>query len=148
MRACVQRVKEATVTVGNKIIGQIDKGLLILLGITHQDTIKDVQYLVNKIINLRIFTDETNKFNLSVLDINGGVLIISQFTLYGDCRKGRKPDFTQAAAPELARELYLEFIDLVKKAGIKTQEGEFGAKMLVDIHNDGPVTLILDSKND
>ncbi len=146
MKACVQRVKEATVSVDNKIIGKIDKGLVILLGITHQDMESDAEYLANKIVNLRIF-EETNKFNLSLLDINGQALIISQFTLYGDCRKGRRPDFTQAAPPELAKELYLKFIDLVKKAGIKTQEGEFGAKMLVNIHNDGPVTLILDSKN-
>ncbi|MFH1561822.1 MAG: D-aminoacyl-tRNA deacylase [Nitrospirota bacterium] len=147
MRACVQRVQEASVSVENRVIGKTDKGLVILLGITHQDTIKDAECLANKIVNLRIFGDEANKFNFSLLDINGQALIISQFTLYGDCRKGRRPDFTQAATPELARELYLKFIELVKKTGVKTAEGEFGAKMLVDIHNDGPVTLILDSKN-
>jgi len=147
MRACIQRVKKANVRINNKIIGKIDKGLVILLGITHQDTIKDVEYLANKIVNLRIFEDESNKFNLSMLDINGQALIISQFTLYGDCRKGRRPDFTQAASFELAKELYFKFIELMKKTGITVAEGKFGAKMRVDIYNDGPVTLILDSKN-
>ncbi|MEW6620251.1 MAG: D-aminoacyl-tRNA deacylase [bacterium] len=146
MRACLQRVKEASVSVDNKIIGKIDNGLVILLGITHQDTIKDVEYLVNKIVNLRIFADESNKFNLSLLDIKGQALIISQFTLYGDCRKGRRPDFTQAAPPELARELYIKFIETMKKTNIKVAEGEFGAMMLVDIHNDGPVTLVVGSR--
>lgn len=145
MRACIQRVKEASVSIENKIIGKIDKGLLILLGVTHQDTEKDVQYLANKIVNLRIFEDKSNKFNLSMLDVNGQALIISQFTLYGDCRKGRRPDFTQAASPELAKGLYLKFIEIMKKTGITVAEGEFGAMMLVDIHNDGPVTLIVDS---
>jgi D-tyrosyl-tRNA(Tyr) deacylase len=133
--------------IDNKVIGKIDKGLVILLGITHQDTEKDAEYLTNKIVNLRIFEDKSNKFNLSLLDINGAALIISQFTLYADCRKGRRPDFTQASRPELAKELYIKFIELMKKTGIKVAEGKFGAKMLVDIHNDGPVTLILNSKN-
>lgn len=146
MRACIQRVKEASVSIENKIIGKIDKGLLILLGVTHQDTEKDAQYLANKIVNLRIFEDKSNKFNLSMLDVNGQALIISQFTLYGDCRKGRRPDFTQAASPELAKGLYLKFIEIMKKTGITVAEGEFGAMMLVDIHNDGPVTLIVDSR--
>lgn len=147
MRACIQRVKQANVTIDNEIVGKIDKGLVILLGITHQDTEKEAEYLANKIVNLRIFEDESNKFNLSLLDINGEVLIISQFTLYGDCRKGRRPDFTQAGSPKLAKELYIKFIEMMKKTGIRVAEGKFGAKMLVDIHNDGPVTLILDSKN-
>ncbi len=142
MRACIQRVKEASVSIENKVIGKIDKGLVILLGITYQDTEKDAEYLANKIVNLRIFED---KFNLSLLDINGQALIISQFTLYGNCRKGRRPDFTQAASPELAKELYIKFIDIMKRIGITVAEGEFGAMMLVDIHNDGPVTLIVDS---
>ncbi|MEW6608196.1 MAG: D-aminoacyl-tRNA deacylase [bacterium] len=146
MRACLQRVKEASVSVDNKIIGKIDNGLVILLGVTHQDTIKDVEYLVNKIVNLRIFADESNKFNLSLLDIKGQALIISQFTLYGDCHKGRRPDFTQAAPPELARELYIKFIETMKQTNIKVAEGEFGAMMLVDIHNDGPVTLVVGSR--
>lgn len=146
MRACIQRVKEASVSIENKLIGKIDKGLVILLGITHQDTEKDAQYLANKIVNLRIFEDKSNKFNLSMLDVNGQALIISQFTLYGDCRKGRRPDFTQAASPELAKGLYLKFIEIMKKTGITVAEGEFGAMMLVDIHNDGPVTLIVDSR--
>ncbi|MEW6096977.1 MAG: D-aminoacyl-tRNA deacylase [bacterium] len=147
MRACIQRVREANVTIDNKIVGKIDKGLVVLLGITHQDTQADVEYLVNKIVNLRIFEDESNKFNLSILDVDGQILIISQFTLYGDCRKGRRPDFTQAASQVLAKELYIKFIEMMKKTGIVVAEGEFGAKMLVDIHNDGPVTLILESKN-
>lgn len=146
MRACIQRVKEASVSIENKLIGKVDKGLVILLGITHQDTEKDAQYLANKIVNLRIFEDKSNKFNLSMLDVNGQALIISQFTLYGDCRKGRRPDFTQAASPELAKGLYLKFIEIMKKTGITVAEGEFGAMMLVDIHNDGPVTLIVDSR--
>jgi len=148
MRVCIQRVKEASVSTENKITGKIDKGLVILLGITHQDTEKDVEYLANKIVNLRIFEDEANKFNLSLVDVKGEVLIISQFTLYGDCSKGRRPDFTQAASPELAKELYLKFIEEIKKTGVRVAEGKFGAKMLVNISNDGPVTLILESRKD
>jgi len=147
MRACIQRVKKASVFIENEIIAQIEKGLVILLGVTHQDTEEDVEYLANKIVNLRIFEDSSNKFNLSLLDIKGQILIISQFTLYGDCRRGRRPDFTQAAFPELAKELYLKFIERIKKTGVTVAEGKFGAKMLVNIHNDGPVTLILESKN-
>lgn len=147
MRVCIHRVKEASVSTENKIIGKIDKGLVILVGITHKDTLADVEYLAHKIVNLRIFEDESNKFNLSLLDVDGQALIISQFTLYGDCRSGRRPDFTQAASPELAKDLYLKFIASIKETGVTVAQGEFGAKMLVNIQNDGPVTLILESKN-
>lgn len=147
MRVCIQRVKEASVSTENKIIGKIDKGLVILLGISNEDTLADVEYLAHKIVNLRIFEDESNKFNLSLLDVDGQALIISQFTLYGDCRRGRRPDFTQAASPELAKNLYLKFIASIKQTGVTVAQGEFGAKMLVNIQNDGPVTLMLESKN-
>lgn len=146
MKAVIQRARNANVTVNNQIIGAIDEGLVILLGVTHDDTIEDVDYLVNKIINLRIFEDENNKMNLSLLDVGGSVLSISQFTLYGDTRKGRRPHFLNAAKPEYANELYQLFNELIVKKGIHVEKGEFGAMMDVQLTNVGPVTFILDSK--
>ncbi len=145
MRAVIQRVSSSKVTVEENITGEIKKGLLVLLGVTHEDTSKDVDYILDKVINLRIFEDENEKMNLSLKDINGELLVVSQFTLYGDCRKGRRPSFTSAAKPEIANELYEQFIDKAKKEGITTQTGSFGANMTVDIVNDGPVTILLES---
>lgn len=150
MRAVVQRVKKASVKIqntsdGDYINGEIDKGLLIFLGITHEDNDKDLDYIADKISGLRIFEDEQGKMNLSIDDIKGEILLISQFTLYGDCRKGRRPGFTDAARPEIAIPLYEKMIDTLKLKGIKVEVGIFGADMLVDIQNDGPVTILLDS---
>ena len=146
MRAVVQRVSNSSVTVDQNVIGKIDRGIMVLLGVNDDDNSKDVEYLVDKIVNLRIFEDENEKMNLSLLDIKGDLLVVSQFTLYGDCRKGRRPNFTDAAKPDIAIPLYEEFIDKAKKYGIKVETGEFGAHMSVDIVNDGPVTLLIDSK--
>ena len=146
MRALIQRVSSASVKISDKTVGKITEGLVILLGITHDDTEDDVKFLANKCINLRIFCDENDKMNCSLLDIGGEALIISQFTLYGDVRKGRRPGFSEAARPEHAIPLYEKFIQAVKEYEIKVETGEFGAKMLVDIKNDGPVTLMLESK--
>lgn len=146
MRAVVQRVASSKVIVDESTIGEINKGLLILLGVTHEDTSKDVDYLLDKIVNLRIFEDENDKMNLSLKDVNGELLVVSQFTLYGDCRKGRRPNFTNAAKPDLATSLYEEFIDKTKKEGIKVGTGKFGAHMMVDLVNDGPVTILIDSE--
>ena len=150
MRAVVQRVKKASVKIQNTsdedyINGEIDKGLLVFLGITHEDNDKDLDYISDKISGLRIFEDEQGKMNLSIDDIKGEILLISQFTLYGDCRKGRRPGFTDAARPEIAIPLYEKMIDTLKLKGIKVEVGIFGADMLVDIQNDGPVTILLDS---
>lgn len=147
MRTVIQRVKHANVKVNGESIGKIGNGLLILLGITHDDTIKDVDWLVNKIKDLRIFEDENQKMNLGLSDINGEVLIVSQFTLYGDCIKGRRPSFINAAKPDMANSLYIKFIDKFKSYGIKTECGEFGADMKVELLNDGPVTIIIDTKD-
>jgi D-tyrosyl-tRNA(Tyr) deacylase len=146
MRALIQRVSSGSVKIADKTVGKIDEGLVILLGITHDDAEEDVGYLADKCINLRIFCDENDKMNLSLLDIKGEALIISQFTLYGDARKGRRPGFSDAARPEHAIPLYEKFIEAVKKKQIKVATGEFGASMLVDIKNEGPVTLMLESK--
>ncbi|CEN92064.1 D-tyrosyl-tRNA(Tyr) deacylase [[Clostridium] sordellii] len=146
MRAVVQRVASSKVIVDESTVGEINKGLLILLGVTHEDTSKDVDYLLDKIVNLRIFEDENDKMNLSLKDVNGELLVVSQFTLYGDCRKGRRPNFTNAAKPDLATSLYEEFIDKAKKEGIKVGTGKFGAHMMVDLVNDGPVTILIDSE--
>lgn len=150
MRAVVQRVKKASVKIQNTsdedyINGEIDKGLLVFLGITHEDNDKDLDYIADKISGLRIFEDEQGKMNLSIDDIKGEILLISQFTLYGDCRKGRRPGFTDAARPEIAIPLYEKMIETLKLKGIKVEVGIFGADMLVDIQNDGPVTILLDS---
>lgn len=146
MRAVVQRVKYASVKVDEKIIGKIDKGYLVLLGIEENDDEKDLDYICDKCINLRIFEDEDGKMNKSITDVEGSLLAISQFTLYGDARKGRRPSFITAAQPPKAIPLYEKFIEKVQKAGINTQCGEFGADMQVELLNDGPVTILLDSK--
>uniref|UniRef100_A0A7V4KBX1 D-aminoacyl-tRNA deacylase n=1 Tax=Fervidobacterium pennivorans TaxID=93466 RepID=A0A7V4KBX1_FERPE len=146
MRAVVQRVTKASVTVDNEVIGKISNGIVILLGVGKDDTEEDAKYLAEKIVNLRIFDDENGKMNLSLLDVKGQALIISQFTLYGDCRKGRRPSYSDSAPPDLAKALYEKFIELVKNYGVHAETGIFAAHMLVEIHNDGPVTLLLDSK--
>ena len=146
MRAIVQRVSSSKVEVDNKIIGQIDKGFNVLVGISKEDTIEDLNYIKDKILNLRIFEDESEKMNLSLLDIKGEILVISQFTLYGDCRKGRRPNFMNAEGGDKAKELYDTFVELLKMSELKIETGEFGADMKVDIQNDGPVTIMLDSK--
>ena len=145
MRAVVQRVSSSKVTVDGEVIGNINKGLLVLLGVTHEDTSKDVDYIIDKVLNLRIFEDENEKMNLSLKDVEGELLVVSQFTLYGDCRKGRRPSFSSAARPEVATKLYEEFIEKITKEGIVTQTGQFGAHMMVDLTNDGPVTILLES---
>ena len=146
MRAVVQRVVESKVTVGGSITGEIKKGLMVLLGVGQEDSDQDIEYLVEKIINLRIFEDNNGKLNLSLLDTGGELLVVSQFTLYGDCRKGRRPSYDKAARPENAKVLYETFVERCKSYGVNTQTGIFQAEMLVDISNDGPVTLLLDSK--
>ncbi|CAI3725995.1 D-aminoacyl-tRNA deacylase [Clostridium neonatale] len=146
MRAVIQRVTSSSVTVDNKIIGEIKNGLNVLSGICNDDTIEDLQYVADKIINLRIFHDENDKMNLCIQDVKGELLIISQFTLYGDCRKGRRPNFMQAKGGEESKVLYEKFVDIIKRSGLKVETGEFGADMKVQINNDGPVTILLDSK--
>ncbi|WP_440969881.1 D-aminoacyl-tRNA deacylase [Peribacillus frigoritolerans] len=146
MRVVLQRSKAAKVVVADQIIGQIDSGLVLLVGVTHGDTIDDAAYLAEKIVNLRIFEDENEKLNHSLLDVGGSILSVSQFTLYGDCRKGRRPNFMDAARPEEANELYEAFNEELRKKGIHTETGQFGAMMDVQLTNDGPVTLILESK--
>jgi D-tyrosyl-tRNA(Tyr) deacylase len=146
MRVVIQRVLKASVTVENKICGEIGRGLLVLLGVEDMDSEEDVVYLAEKISNLRIFEDENDKMNLSLLDVNGDMLVVSQFTLHGDCRKGRRPNFMKAANAELAEKLYLKFIDECKKYVSKIEKGKFQAHMEVTLTNDGPVTILLDSK--
>ena len=145
MRAVVQRVNEAAVTVDTKELGCIGKGLLVLLGVGQEDSEADAAYLLDKVINLRIFEDETGKMNRSLLECNGALLVISQFTLYGDARKGRRPSFMQAAPADLGKALYERFIALARQRGIETAEGQFGAMMDVRLVNYGPVTILLDS---
>lgn len=145
MRAVVQRVSEAKVSVEDKVVGQIGEGLVVLLGIGREDSEKDVDYLAEKLVNLRIFEDENGKMNISLLDRGAALLVVSQFTLYGDCRKGKRPGFDGAARPDTAQALYNSFVEKCKGYGIKVETGVFQAMMLVDIHNDGPVTLLLDS---
>lgn len=147
MRAVVQKVKYSSVTVDNEIIGKIDNGFMILLGVTHEDTLKEVEWLSKKIKDLRIFEDQDGKMNLSLEDVKGEVLIISQFTLYGNCIKGRRPSFTDAAKPDHAENLYNKFIEKFQSFGVKTQTGKFGADMKVELLNDGPVTMIIDTKD-
>jgi len=144
--AVIQRVSSSSVKVEGEIVGQIGKGLNILLGVKKGDTSEDMLKLVNKIVNLRIFQDENDKMNLSLLDVKGEVLIISQFTLAGNIKKGRRPSFDDSEKPDIANKLYEEFVQEVSKQGVKTQTGEFGAMMDVQINNDGPVTFIIDSK--
>ncbi|MFE4704793.1 D-aminoacyl-tRNA deacylase [Peribacillus simplex] len=146
MRVVLQRSKAAKVVVADQVIGQIDSGLVLLVGVTHGDTIDDAAYLADKIVNLRIFEDENEKMNHSLLDVGGSILSVSQFTLYGDCRKGRRPNFMDAARPEEANELYEAFNEELRKKGVHTETGQFGAMMDVQLTNDGPVTLMLESK--
>lgn len=146
MRSVIQRVRRASVTIDNVIHGSISHGMVVLLGIRSDDTTKNLQWLVEKIINLRIFDDLQGKMNKSLADIEGEMLIISQFTLYGDCRKGRRPGFSAAAPPEIAEPLYQKFIEEVQNRRIRVATGVFQAAMQVELVNDGPVTLLLDSE--
>ena len=145
MRAVIQRVSEASVRVDGQITGSIGRGLLVLLGVAKADTAADADYLVNKIVNLRIFEDEAGKMNRSVLDAGGGLLVVSQFTLYGDTRKGRRPSFDHAAPPDEAKRLYEYFVEWARQTGVPVAEGVFQAMMSVSLVNEGPVTLICDS---
>jgi len=145
MRAVVQRVTSASVKVDGKVVGAIDKGLMVLLGVGQQDSEKDASYLVEKIASLRIFEDETGKMNRSVEEIGGAILAVSQFTLYGDCRKGRRPGFSAAAPPEPANQLYELFVSGLRQRGLNVATGIFQAEMAVQLVNDGPVTMLLDS---
>jgi D-tyrosyl-tRNA(Tyr) deacylase len=145
MRAVVQRVSRARVTIDGQSVGEIGSGLLILLGVTHTDSAEAAAWLADKIIGLRIFNDADGKMNRSVADEGGGVLVVSQFTLYGDCRKGRRPSFIGAAGPEIAVPLYEAFVNAVRALGVPVATGRFGAMMQVELVNDGPVTVILDS---
>ena len=145
MRAVVQKVSSSKVTVDEEVVGQINQGLLVLLGVTHDDTSKDVDYMVDKITNLRIFEDKDGKMNLSLRDVNGEVLAVSQFTLYGNCKKGNRPSFVEAGKPDMANELYEYIIDEAKKQIDHVETGIFGADMQVSLINDGPVTIILEN---
>ncbi len=145
MRAVVQRVKNAKVEIEAKTVGQIGKGLLILLGVGEGDKEQDSEYLASKIANLRIFSDDKGLMNLSLAEIEGGALVVSQFTLWGDCRKGRRPSFIRAARPELAVQLYKHFIGILRGKGLRVETGEFQEMMEVHLVNDGPVTVLLDS---
>ena len=146
MRICLQRVKEASVSVDDEIVGQIRHGLVLLAGITHDDTKAEARFLADKCVNLRIFGDHDGKFNLSARDVGAEILAVSQFTLYGDSRKGRRPSFIEAARPDLAEPLFNTFVEYLKESRLKVETGVFGAMMLVSIENDGPVTLILEKQ--
>lgn len=146
MRAVVQRVSRAAVVIDGQTVGAIERGLLVLLGVTATDTPTDVRWLADKLAGLRIFNDEAGKMNRSVTDVGGSLLVVSQFTLYGDCRKGRRPSFLDAAPPEIAVPLYEAFINALRSLGLPVETGRFGAMMQVELVNEGPVTLILDTK--
>lgn len=146
MRAVVQRVKRASVTVDSRVTGQIDRGILIYLGVTHDDTESDINWLINKIPNLRIFPDENGKMNLSVVDLELGVLVVSQFTLMANCKKGRRPSYDDAAKPDYAKKMYDEFVKKLKANKIPVKTGVFRAHMDVEYVNDGPITVIVDSR--
>ena len=146
MRALIQRVCRATVRVDEQVVGQIDRGLLILLGISDTDGLSDVEYVAEKCANLRIFEDDQGKMNRSLIDTGGQVLVVSQFTLYGDTRKGRRPGFNRAAPPDIAESMYEQFVRHLRTLDIHTETGVFGAYMQVEIHNTGPVTLMIDSE--
>lgn len=144
MKALIQRVKRASVTIDNKLYSKIDKGILALVGIEKSDTIEQVQKMAKKLSGLRIFPDENDKMNRSILDIYGEMLIVSQFTLCGDCKKGTRPSFDKSAAPDIANKLYEDFVKEIQNYGIKTETGVFGAMMDVELINDGPVTFMLE----
>ena len=146
MKALVQRVSRASVNVNGEIVGEVGRGLVVFLGVAQGDLEEDASYLANKVVNLRIFADEASKFALSALETRGDILIISQFTLLADSRKGRRPSFTEAAPPDLAEELYEFFVEQVRATGLKVETGLFQEHMLVEIYNDGPVTISLESK--
>lgn len=146
MRSVVQRVNSASVAVDGEIIGKIRKGLLVLLGVCDDDTDTDMKWLADKIAGLRIFEDENGKMNLSLEEVSGEILVVSQFTLYGDCKKGRRPNFTGAGKPDYAEKMYEEFVEYLKTKIETVETGSFGADMKVNLENDGPVTLIIDSK--
>lgn len=145
MRAVIQRVSKAKVEVKEELVSEIKQGLMVLVGVTKTDTKEDIEYIASKISNLRIFTDQDGKMNLSLKDIGGEILLISQFTLYGDARKGRRPSFTESASGEFAEELYEDLIEYLKNEGLEVKTGKFGADMQVSLVNDGPVTIQLDS---
>lgn len=144
MKVVLQRSKEASVTVGGKTVGQIDSGLVLLVGVTHEDSEAEAAYLAEKIVHLRIFEDEEGKMNRSLLDAGGAILSVSQFTLYGDCRKGRRPNFMNAAKGDQAKHIYDRFNELLQEKGVQVETGQFGAMMDVSLINDGPVTLLLE----
>jgi D-tyrosyl-tRNA(Tyr) deacylase len=146
MRAVLQRVTRARVLVDGEVVGEIGQGLLVLLGVSQTDTLEQARWLADKVASLRVFADADGKMNRDVAEVGGGVLVVSQFTLYGDCRKGRRPSFVDAAAPDLAIPLYEAFVNGIKALGIPTATGRFGAMMQVELVNDGPVTLIVESK--
>lgn len=146
MRAVVQRVRGCSVRVGDRLTGSIDEGLLVYLGVGRNDTDRDAQFLCDKVLNLRIFTDDAGKMNLSVLDTRGGIMLVSQFTIYGDAREGRRPSYTEAADPQKARELYEKALAIFGQSGLPVGSGEFQAKMEVSYTNLGPVTILLDSE--
>ena len=147
MRVVLQRVSHACVTVEEKVIGKIQRGFLLLVGVTHDDAMEDMEYLVRKIVQMRIFEDEEGKLNRSIQDIGGEILSVSQFTLYADTKKGNRPSFSKAAPGDVALEMFEQFNGLLRDTGIPVETGQFGADMKVDLLNDGPVTILLDSKN-
>ena len=147
MRVVLQRVSHASVTVEEKVIGQIQRGFLLLVGVTHDDAMEDMEYLVRKIVQMRIFEDEEGKLNRSIQDIGGEILSVSQFTLYADTKKGNRPSFSKAAPGDVAIEMFDQFNGLLRETGISVETGQFGADMKVELLNDGPVTILLDSKN-
>jgi len=146
MRACIQRVSSARVVVDGETVGQIERGLLVLLGVSTADGDADVRWLADRVVGLRVFNDADGKMNLSLADVGGELLVVSQFTLLGDCRKGRRPSFVDAAPPELAERLYGEFVDRARALGIRVATGRFRTHMDVELVNDGPVTLLIDSQ--
>ena len=147
MRVILQRVSHASVTVEEKVIGKIQRGFLLLVGVTHDDAMEDMEYLVRKIVQMRIFEDEEGKLNRSIQDIGGEILSVSQFTLYADTKKGNRPSFSKAAPGDVALEMFDQFNALLRETGISVETGQFGADMKVELLNDGPVTILLDSKN-
>jgi D-tyrosyl-tRNA(Tyr) deacylase len=146
MKALLQRVDKASVSVNGRVTGSIQKGLVALIGVADNDTEKDIDYITDKVINLRIFPDEEGRFNLSLSDLGYGILLVSQFTLLADTRKGRRPSFIHAAPPEKARDMFDKLVDIMRSKGVEVQTGEFQQHMIVDIINNGPVTIMLDSK--